>query len=479
MTKDVPVRRAKQRAKKIAAQGGSHQKALDDIARAGGHAHWSARLDAAGAPATFDADRHAADAAVVFTRTWLLHDPVRHDACVSFVVSCLSHEAKPKVTSLVAKMFVGMWLRRHPSTMGAETVSDAVASLMVASFDMLEEARTQASRTGSSFTDRQGHFLNRMILESTGDITLAESSLLKQSDGLDIEHAAACIAHRCRVIANSPVDAMIDVDSSRLPLDVVAAMVASKADGAMLDARQRDAIDRLVSLSPPSTPFAGDISWGLRDIASALGDEVERMRLALCVRGMTCGVVSLLLDRLPLRDGARGMVETYGSALGAGSSDCLTSSWLLDSFEKIDAGARPFSYNPLAGAMSHGMTRSADADLLVAISPLPLTTGRSDGEASAKAVRLIADLAWTLRGAGSRKNELGVDDAPISLPMISTVIDRWVPNPAQIALFASLNGMDRDLVARLRSSLLDASTMSLVRDSLLAFRNEALARAAS
>lgn len=483
MTNDVSVRRARQRAKKAAAAGGSHQKALDGIAREQGHSHWGAMRSSQHVPSPQSVDLLE----TLFTRRGIIAwigDSADLPRIASYLTSVLVAPGEDAMRAVTAIM-VARWL---DSLGGVDSLEADRDSLL----DMPQRIIQRTLDLHSGFRPEQfppmagaaemGEAVKKATLGwVSGDRRLPHDVVVQDADVVTLRmtgpEAVWSIMDRLRrraaAIVEDPGGEMRSGDSAFLPDDLLVRLVSLRMKGVTLSARQNHALARLVRALPAEKSYDA-VSWsGMQNATAALGDAVHTAYRALEVHGMTAGRAAMVLRDLPtIADGEVGLSERHADAL-AQMREPLFTAWLTDAFAKIDAGGSPFSYNPVTAALASG---TSDAILGMCTDVAALSGSSEDRSAVAG---MIADLAIVLVSTAPRRLEIGEEpDNAVSLPMIRSVFVTWRDRWEQLLLFASLNGAPGERVSRLR----EAFSRGFAQPALVAldvFANRALARAAS
>jgi hypothetical protein len=483
MTNDVSVRRARQRAKKAAADGGSHQKALDGIARGQGHAHWGAMRSSQDVPSPRNVDILE----TLFTRggivAWI-GDSADLSRIASYLTSVLVVQGEDAMRAVTAIM-VARWLDSlggvDPLEADRDSLLDTPQRIIQRTLDLHSGARHGQVPPIAGAAEMGEAVKKAMLGWVSGDRRLshdvpvgdADVVTLRMADPDAVWSILDRLRRRAAAIVQDPGGEMRSGDSTLLPDDLLLRLVSLRMKGVTMSARQNHALARLVRALPAEKSYDG-VSWsGMQSATAALGDAVHTAYRALEVHGMTAGRAEMVLRGLPtIADVDVGLSERHADAL-AQMREPLFTAWLTDAFAKIDAGGSPFSYNPVAAALESG---TPDAVLGMCTDVAALSGSPEDRSAVAG---MIADLAVVLVSTAPRRLEIGEDpEVAVSLPMIRSVVAAWRGRWEQLLLFASLNGASGERVSRLR----DAFSKGFAQPALVAldvFSNRALARASS
>lgn len=483
----VSERRAKQRAKKAAAQGGSHQTALDAIARSEGFRHWGDRL------ANGPGDRVQASPPVVpnpFDRGYW--DAVSEDLddVIAFAGRMLAsdvrhgiRDALPTLAHIVADAHLVRvdgfeWMHEAP-------VGEVISRLISLSVDDHMDA-IEAARSNNGFFPHDesewGVALVRRLVEICEAATWDEAAMRIRSFSANrLQDAIENMARTAARIDGDALGVMSSTSVKGLPVWYLAQLVAARSGGVVLHPHQR----RILEGHYRDMPAAEEVDRkGVMRSAKALGPELESVLVALQLPDLTnagAGEVVLSMEASEEDDAAlrRRVGLAVVDALPEGDEGLL-SAWLRDAAAKVWMGSIPFTFNPVAEVVAEreGGWMDVAAALEAVVAPLVVAAGPAAASVRSGAATLIADLVLLVRKAGMRASEIGCFSVDPSLPAVRDVLASS-RGADQLALFASVNGVPREVVARMRGSLANAQVMEVVNKGLSPFGNPSIAAAAS
>lgn len=465
----ISTKRARQRAKAAAADGGSHQSALDGIARAEGHAHWGAKLRSDGA----DASVSVSVPADFLSRRWAAGRPDATAGIVAFVAAALAGTSSQGIRPVLARFLASAWFSERPEDV-ADDLPTFVLDMMAAATDEHRRRVEEAGRMNAYCRDTPDGILVDMMTEEARRIGYPsiDLSMVRHATASEVLAALRGVVETARWMSASPLAAVRSISVAVLDDRTIADVVVGCWGDAVPDLVAIQAVSEMID-DPGFTTRA--------DAELALGSDVAAAAILMEMPGLPRdrrqAVTRLVLDAVPSRTDWR-ITKHDGvlSRLVSSRPDSLMARWLQHAYERIISGRVPYSFNPLVGdGLASCSTDDAMRDAVVVLLEV-LESGSCDSAMVEDVVRLVADVLAVIRGA-ERIDEFQRGLTP-SFPSVMSVLVQAGQQPGQLELFATFNRMDPALVDRLRTS----SRGPIANHALAAlapFRNPAIARAAS
>lgn len=468
----ISTKRARQRAKKMAADGGSHQKALDGIARAEGHAHWGAKL------ATGRAIPAAVPPFDFFDREWMEKQDEDASDIREFLIrvvaaSVASVDARAAVA--IARLLVGAWFDGSDVVSGGflAFIEDRIGAARIRDDEMAQDARMAGSLHQSSWRGSLVDILLGMCSPSHANDDAARVMRGAYPAGFDmaIEHARKAM----RGIVRNPITALGSSGAAGLGDEVIVRLALEIWQQSPPSWNALAVADRILTAVEPhgrhqaaaeARMTVGSDFGRIWDVVGVRMDAERGSRIVGMLMGSTKASEHVLLWRY--RESLEAMRHLMPGMVMA--------AWLEDSILKLSEGRMPFSFNPLKGTDRDGARLATLA--LILLQARDRLHGPSDPEPRVReaAIDLVEDVVRVITEVPAiGEFEQGLT---VSYPSVLSVLEHCAREPGQFELFAALNNVDGALLERLRQGLGDPAIRMLAMAALSIFGNAALSKAA-
>lgn len=469
----ISTKRAKQRAKKVAAGGSSHQKALDGIARAEGHAHWGAKIASETSRRTWPSVRRVD----FLDRTWLELQGDDIPAIRNFLVEVIGGPLGGRTGTAMTRLLLEMWFDGPAGR--ADTfhalVEMSISDARIRDGEKVREHSAMQAVYLPSWQSTMVEMLRDACADTPGNAEAVH--VLLGASASDIEIAVRHVETASRLIEADPIVAMTGGGVATLPDEIVVRLWLEIWGDDAPSWNALSVASRILTTEEPDR-----MSIAATDARLALGDDFRSIEPVAFASGMEVRrrsrIVDLLMKSTPYEENATLWRWQHGLDLLGEAGESVMGAWLRDSIVKVAEGRRPFSFNPL-GSVDRDSARLATLALITLQSKDRLH-GPEDPEPATveRAVDLIEDIVQVIVRTSRNIHEIAEGLSP-SYPSVRRVLSLSWTQPGQFELFASLNGMDGDVVTRLRRSLADDDVRRVASRALIPFENPAMRMAAS
>lgn len=463
----ISTKRAKQRAKTIAASGGmTHQQALDSVARGEGFATWSEMLAANPEPTT-SVPAAVTGIADPLDPSVLSRGADVRSAVADFVEAAILPSFDIKNASVyhhaVVKVIVGDWIASRlgassPLGLQGDHLTVAFASLISDWMARSEAARNELIKFGGIHAASWSSLASADLIKSAkaqemGETMIARIGLIGEGS---MENILTHVAYSMSKLGTNPINlfrASHANSADRLPQDVVDEVARRMGADISLSDWQADVVERSLMKNGPGVP------------RGAGSDAQEAYTIVKGIYSHNASIDPSMVRRVfTVVPGEAGRPFAEIGTLPTGSS--VLDRWIRDCVDKQRYGLKPFSFNPFETLTGTG----PDIDALRSTAQpfVLLAPGNHDPQVIEGAIHLIADAAALRMIVGSTIAQIGVDQsAEVNLHTIHQVIASNAHRMDQAALFAALNGMSD--CAGFDAAAADDRIVQLALDALAPF----------
>lgn len=438
----ISIRRARRRAKDMAAAGGlTHQQALDAVAVSQGHPTWSAMLAASPEPGTVSSRLSAEPFTVLHNPA----DPMRlsvlcrssdiRAAVCAFMVDALSQSSDPQYNPLARAVAVVLVHARAAAVMGEPSGLDlsgpsftqALARVLSSWVSHSARMAEDASKTGGFYSGSWAEQAAREMSRSAKEASLPPGvvSRLEMATAAGIVETLENLEGRISLLESHPEEAFSMHHRHALPDDLLAAAARRRGQGVVLSEWEAGVTERILSGEE-----------GMIAPSKAVAQAVHTMSILFhTAPDNRSDLVRAAFDIVPGDAGRR-----FAKVSHLPEEQDITSRWVRDVVLKSRSSRRPFSYNPFAKLFGYGdrapVSVAAEAAVRIAAPDgLPV-------EHVWYAIHLIETVAMVCSQAGEFGPEIGMRaGAGASARSIRDVLTFNRNRMGSLALFAELHGL--------------------------------------